>query len=160
MPLTDEQKQRIAAFREHVEGRLSADARFGGCERSDREDLSTLASRWKVEEGVYYELTVRPFLPQVRAGIMTDDRWKSEDLEQKIEDSGDTMQEFVEMGFEAAGLDWIEPPVEHYRDQGKYFYFATPMDLKSLDQLADAGVRDKTLKMIEGYYAAFSGEAG
>ncbi len=158
MPLTDEQKAKIAAFREFVERMVGADERFGACERSDREDLSTLASRWKVEEGVWYELTVRPFLPQVRAGIMTDDRWKSEDFEQKIEDSGDTMQEFVEMGFEAAGLDWVEPPVEHYRDQGRYFYFATPLDLKSLDQLDDTATRDKVLKMIEGYRVAFSGE--
>ena len=55
---------------------------------------------------------------------------------------------------------WFKVEKEKTEYQGKYFYFATPMDLKSLDQLDDAGVRDKTLKMIEGYYAAFSGEAG
>jgi hypothetical protein len=96
-------------------------------------------------------------LPQLRAGILTDDRWKSEDLEQAVEDTGDTMEEFVEMGFDEAGLDWKEPPVEHYRDQGKYFYFATPLDLPTLAQLGDAAVFDKVRRMFEGYYRAFQG---
>lgn len=159
MPLTEEQRKTVADFRDWIEAAVRRDAHFQNMERADREDESTLATRWQSGTNLWYEVTVRPFLPQARVGVMTDDRWLSEELEQKIEDSGDTMQEFVEMGLEAAGLSWLDPPVEHYRDQGKYFYFATPLDLRSIDGLADGAIREKILHMLEGYRLAFSGEA-
>ena len=98
---------------------------------------------------------MRPFLPQVRVGLLTDDRWKSEDLEEKIQESGDSMSEFVGMGMHEAGLEWEEPPVEHYRAELKYFYFATPVELKTVEELADAAVREKARRMVEGYFKAF-----
>lgn len=157
MPLTDEQRRMIEGFRRGLEAHADEALDAGSPEREDREDESTLAMRWPAGEHVWYELAVRPFLPQVRVGILTDDRWKSEELEQVIEDSGDTMSEFVELGFETAGVDWPEPPVEHYRDRGKYFYFATPLDLESIEEIADPSVQDKVRRMLEGYRHAFGG---
>lgn len=133
---------------------------FGAVSRQDRGDHSTLATRWAADKRVWYECTVRPFLPQARAGMMTDDRWRNEGFERMIEDSGDTMPEFVGLGFESAGLVEPEPVVEHYRDQGKYFYFATPLALDSIDQLAGEAVFDKIRRMLKGYHLAFSGLAG
>lgn len=158
MAITEQQQSLVEDFRSWIESKVQADENFGDGERVDREDGSTLATRFKDDDHVWYEVAVRPLLPQVRVGILTDDRWRSEDFEQMIEDSGDTMQEFVELGFETADLEWVEPPVEHYREHGQYFYFATPLDLESLDQIEAEPIREKILKMLEGYRLAFSGE--
>lgn len=155
MPLSQVDRERIAAFRDALERRYRTDARITEISRHDRDDESTLATRLAVGDKLWLEVTVRPSIPQLRVGIMTDDRWLSEDLEQVIEDSGDEMSEFVEAGFEEAGLTWHEPQVEHYRDQGKYFYFATPLELTSLAQITDATVTEKIGRMLEGYYEAF-----
>ncbi|MCG3127156.1 MAG: hypothetical protein CHACPFDD_02014 [Phycisphaerae bacterium] len=155
MPLSQADRQHIAAFREALERRYGGDGRVQGVSRQDRGDESTLASRFAVGEKLWLEVALRPFVPQIRVGIMTDDRWLSEDLEQVIEDSGDEMSEFVEAGFEEAGLTWRAPQVEHYRDQGKYFYFATPLEIASLAELSDAAVSEKVGRMVEGYYEAF-----
>lgn len=159
MPLTDAQRKTIAEFRSWAESALTEAIGLGGVTRHDREDESTLATRWEAEPHVWFELAIRPFVPQARVGIVTDDRWKSEELEQKIEDSGDTMSEFVEAGFAEVDLDWPEPPVEHYRDQGKYFYFATALDLESVDGLADQPTRERLRQMVRGYIHAFLGPA-
>ena len=157
MPLTDSQQQAIRDFRTWIERGLAGDARFSPPARDDRADHSTLATRWaaSVNPHVWFEVAVRPFLPQVRIGLLTDDRWKSEDLEEKIQESGDSMSEFVGLGFEEKGLAWAEPPVEHYRDQLKYFYFATPLEIKSLDELAHDSTRIKARQMLDGYHLAF-----
>lgn len=155
MPLTAAQTEQIADFRAAVEARLADDARLGPPERVDRADGSTLATRCAVAANLWIEVALRPSIPQMRAGIVTDDRWLSEDLEQAIEDSGDTMAEFVELGFDEVDLHWPQPPVEHYRDQGTHFYFATAVDLPDLDGLADAATVDKLVRMALGYCEAF-----
>jgi hypothetical protein len=159
MSLTDTHREIIDAFRTWFEEQLAGDERLGRPTRHDRQDGSTLATRWEVAPNLWYELTLRPLIPQARAGVLTDDRWKSEELEQKIEDSGDTMSEFVEAGFDAVELEWPDPVVEHYRDQGRYFYFATALELESPDALGEPATRDKILKMLRGYIYAFTGEA-
>lgn len=157
MALTAAQQQTIQEFRDWVERGLKTDPRFAAPAREDRPDHSTLATRWPsaANPRLWFEVAVRPFLPQVRVGILTDDRWKSEDLEEKIEESGDTMSEFVGLGFEENGLDWPEPPVEHYREQLKFFYFATPFELASIDELTGDAARRKTRQMLDGYHMAF-----
>lgn len=156
MSLNADQLKLIATFRDWMESAVDRGDALGVPQRQDREDHSTLATRWPAGEHTWLELTVRPFIPQVRSGIMTDDRRKNEQLEQMIEDSGDTVREFVDLGFEAAGLDWSDPPVEHYRDQGKYFYFATPLDLESIRQLGEQSLRDKVKGLLNGYRRAFT----
>lgn len=149
------QSKSVESFRAAVESKIDADSRFKDKQRADREDGSTLATRWRVGPAVWIEVAVRPLLPQVRVGLLTDDRWKSEDLEEKIQESGDTMNEFVGMGMHEAGIDWEEPPVEHYRAELKFFYFATPVDLHSADDLGAAALHDKAAKMAVGYLKAF-----
>jgi len=98
---------------------------------------------------------VRPNVPQLRIGVLTDDRWKSEDFEEKIQESGDTMSEFVGMGFEEAGLAWHEPPVEHFREEMRHYYFSTAVNLESVGSLNDAALREKARRMVVGYLNAF-----
>lgn len=145
----------VTQFREWVAAQLAGDETFGDPMVEDRPDGSTLTTRWPIGESLYLEVTVRPHLPQVRVGLVTDDRWKSEELEQGVEDSGDSMEEFLELGFDEAGLEWEEPPVEHYRDQGKWFSFMTPVDLERVSQLGDESIRDKVMKMIRGYCLSY-----
>lgn len=155
MALQNDQRERIASFREYIEHAVATDDRYGRAARHDREDESTLATQFAAAPSCWFEVALRPFIPQIRVGFLTDDRWKSEEIEQAIQDSGDSMEEFVELGFEEAGLDWEEPTVEHYRDGGKYFYFATPLTLDDLEDLDQEEVRNKALKMLEGYLLAF-----
>ncbi|MBL8879330.1 MAG: hypothetical protein JNG88_09450 [Phycisphaerales bacterium] len=157
MSLDAAQLELVTNFRERMEGEFRADDRFASIARLDRPDGSTLASRFEVAPQIWLELAIRPFVPQVRVGIVTDDRWKSEDLEQAIEDSGDEMDEFVEFGLDSVGLRWPAPPVEHYRDQGKYYYFATPLEIASLSELASPELTAKVRKTLDGYYEAFRG---
>lgn len=159
MGLTEEQSRWVEEFRGWIERHVGGGADWGRLERHDREDGSTLATRWPAGEHVWFEVAVRPLLPQVRVGVLSDDRWKSEELEQTIEDSGDSMSEFIELGFETAGLEWPEPPVEHYREQARYFYFATPLDLTALSDVTDEAIRRKVLQMLEGYYHAFNAKS-
>ncbi|QDV89202.1 hypothetical protein RAS2_02660 [Phycisphaerae bacterium RAS2] len=157
MVITAAQRDLVDSFRSSFEDAFARDDRFKAPARHDRPDGSTLAVRWPTaaNEHVWLEIAVRPLIPQVRVGILTDDRWKSEDFEEKIEESGDTMSEFVEMGFEEAGLTWLDPPVEHYREDRTFFYFATAVELPRLDDLAMPAVREKARQMFEGYFHAF-----
>jgi hypothetical protein len=162
MSIPAAQRATVEGFREHFEKALAGDRRFSAAARHDRPDGSTLATRWRsaVNEHVWFEIAVRPLIPQVRVGILTDDRWKSEDLEEKIEESGDTMSEFVEMGFHEAGLEWLNPPVEHYREEMKYFYFATAFEIPELAALDTEPVRQKARRMFDGYHMAFGPHLG
>ena len=155
MALTEDQKQLIESFRVYVEDAVSADDRYGPVTRHDREDDSTLTVRFEAGAKCWFEVAVRPLVPQVRVSFLTNDRWKSEEIEQAIQDSGDSMEEFVGVGFEEAGLDWDEPPVEHYREGGEFFHFATPLVLDDLGDLDWPETRNKVVRMLEGYLVAF-----
>ena len=117
MPLNAEDRRLIARFRDEFEKSYAKDDRFVEIARDDRADESTLATRFKVAPRLWLEFALRPLLPQIRAGILTDDRWMSEELEEAIESTGDDMSEFVEAGFDEVGLNWPNPPVEHYREE-------------------------------------------
>jgi hypothetical protein len=155
MALDEQNRVTVEAFREYIKDAVAGDERYGDAERDDREDESTLATRFRAGGSCWLEVAVRPFVPQVRVGLLTDDRWASEEIEQGIQDSGETMEEFVGLGFAEAGLDWDEPPVEHYREGGKYFYFATPLVVDELSDLDRDEQRNKVLRMLEGYLIAF-----
>jgi hypothetical protein len=160
MPLTDEQLAYVAGFREYIEQSIADDDRYGELSRHDRPDGSLLASRFQMGEKCWLEIALRPFVPQIRIGFLTNDRWKSEEAEELIESSGDSMTEFVELGFSDAGLDWVNPPVEHFREAGEFFYFATPLDIDDLRELEGDEVRDKVQQMVEGFLLAFGAIIG
>lgn len=155
MTSTPQSSPAVEDFRAWIENQLDADDRFGEADTFDREDGSTLTTRWSLSDDLLLEVTLRPLIPQVRVGVVTEDRWKSEEIEQAIEDSGDTMSEYLEIALAEAGLDWLDPPVEHYRDQGRWFSFITPIDLKRPEDLADAGLRQRVMQLINGYVDSY-----
>lgn len=155
MAFSEEDHEVIEAFRTYIEDSVANDDRYGACNRLDRDDASTLALRFEATPTCWFEVALRPLIPQIRVAFLTNDRWLSEELEQAIQDSGDSMEEFVGVGMNEAGLDWDEPPVEHYRDGGEFFYFATPLAIEELPDLERDQVRNKVVRMLEGYLIAF-----
>ncbi len=155
MPLSEHDSERADAFLTYIEDTNAADERYGMPQRHQRDDGTTVATWFEAGPSCWFEVVVRPQVPQVRVAFLTDDRETSEELEQIIEDSEHTMEEFVGAGLQEAGLRWSDPPVEHYCDDGKYFYFATALDLEDPGDLDEDATRNKTLRMLEGYLIAF-----
>jgi hypothetical protein len=157
MALNETQRKQIETFRDSVETDVESEGIGSHPERADRPDDSALSSHFPVGPHLWYALTVKPFLPQFLVGIVTDDPFRNEDFQQLIRGTSLTMPEFVQLGFEAAGLVWRDPPVHHYRDRDNIFYFVTPVDLPSLTVLEEPSIMDKARRMMRGYHWAFSG---
>lgn len=155
MPLDELSREKIEDFRTYIEDSVATDDRYGPAQRHDQEDESTLTTRFEAGPSCWFEVAVRPMIPQIWVGFLTSDGWINEEIEQAIEDSGGSMEKFVGLGFAEAGLDWADPPVEHYREGDEYSYFGTPLELDEVPDVDLTEVRNKTLRMLEGYLIAF-----
>lgn len=155
MALSERDREWVEEFLDYVEGIVAGDDRYGPPARHDREDESTLAVRFDAGGFCWFEVAVRPFVPQVRVAFLTSDRSRSEEIEQAVQDSGDTMETFVEAALADAGLAWSKPPVEHYSEDEEYSYFATPLEVEDVVDLDLSDVRGKIVRMLEGYLIAF-----
>ncbi len=155
MPLDELSRETIEAFRSYVEDSVAIDDRYEPAERHDREDESMLATRFAAGPACWFEVVVRPLIPQIRVGFLTNDRQESEEIVQAVRDSDQSIEAFVGLAFGEAGLDWKEPPVEHYDEGDGYFHFATPLDLDELRDVDLDEIRAKTLRMLDGYLIAF-----
>jgi hypothetical protein len=157
MSLNERERAIIESFRGGVEALAGTRLGLGGLHREDREDGWILASRWQADRKSSYELSIRPTIPQVRVGLLTEDPERDRDLAKMIEETGLTVREFVGLAFRQAGLDCPNPPVEHYREAEARYCLATPLDLQSLEDLSGEAMRDKVLAMLDGYHRCFSG---
>ena len=157
MFLDERESGLIDEFRIWMESAVSGLLRTSDFNRQDGDDGRLLLTRWPAGRRYWYEIAIRPFLCQVRVGVMTDDVFRSEDLGRLIADSGYTLQEFVVQGFGSVGLEWADPAVEHYCEEGLRYYYSTPMEFGLIDQLGDWGFRDRMLKVLAGYGHAFFG---
>ena len=155
MPLTERDRENVDAFRCYIEDLVVSDDRYGPAGRHDREDESTLATRFDAGPGCWFEVALWPMIPRIHVGFLTTDQGKSEEIQQAIHESGESVEQLVAAGFADAGLDWAEPPVEHYLDERGGFYFATPLQVEDLVDLDTEGVRNTVLRMLEGYLIAF-----
>jgi len=147
----------IKLFRAGVETLVGTRLGLSELQRHDREDHWVMATRWPIDRRWWLEMAVRPTLPQVCLGVLTDDPERSRDAEKLVADSHLTFREFVGLGFKEAGLDWPEPVVEHYREGADRFYFVTPLDLGSIEDLASEAMRDRVVGMLDGYHRCFTG---
>jgi hypothetical protein len=157
MSLTVGELAVIELFRAEVQSLVEIRLGLSQAERHDRDDHWIMATRWPVARRWWLEMAVRPTLPQICVGLVTDDPDRSRDTEKLIADSNLTIQEFVGLGFKEAGLDWPEPVVVHCREGADRFCFVTPLELESLEDLASGAMRDKVLGMLDGYHRCFSG---
>lgn len=158
MALNEQEKCLIQRFRSAVESYAVRELFGGSPVRIDREDAALLSSRFPTEPHLWYVLTIQPCLRQFHIGIVTDDADRSKDFERMMADTGLTYPEFVQLGFEAAGLAWRDPPVQHFRDHRNEFFFSTPVGVTSIDVLDDERTVQKAEQMLRGYHLAFSGQ--
>jgi hypothetical protein len=157
MSLTKRELTLIELFRSGVETLAGTKLGLSDPERHDRDDHWIISIRWLIDQHWWLELIIRPTLPQVRVGVVTDDQDRCRDVEKMIVDSSLNLREFIGLGFKSAGLNWAEPLVERFREGADRFCFATPLDLSSLEDLTGELIRDKILKMLDGYHQCFTG---
>ena len=155
MALSERDREGIEEFLNYMEGIMAGDDRYGSPARRDCDDESTLAVRFDAGGSCWFELAVRPFVPQVRVAFLTGDRRIAEEIDLVIQESGDSVEEFVGPAFADAGLDWSKPPVERYDEAGELFYFATPLKVEDLVDLDLSHIRGQVIRMLEGYLIAF-----
>ncbi len=161
MPVDQAAREMIEAFLAYIEDSVSIDDRYGPAQRQGSDDATTLATLlrratfFEAGRSCWLTVTVFPTIPQIQVGFLTDDPSKGEEVEQAIQEAKGTMEEFVGAGFAEAGLDWKLPTVEHESERGQDGSFATPLEVEELADLDTDEVRDKTLRMLEGYLIAF-----
>lgn len=157
MALATEELNRIDAFRDYIEDTVATDDRYGSPVREDSD--SSFASRFHEGTSCWFEVAVLPAAKQVRVGFFTTDAAINTDCEQVIAESGETSTRFVGLAFEEAGLEWETPAVEHGK-QGNASFFATPLTIDDALELDSDEIRDKTIRMLEGYLIAFGPAIG
>lgn len=155
MPVDQATRETMEAFLAYIEDSVSIDDRYGPAQRQSSDDGSTLATFFEAGRSCWLTVTVFSTIPQIHVGFLTDDPSKSEEVEQAIKEAEGTMEQFVGAGFAEAGLDWKLPTVEHDSEHGQDGSFATPLEVEELADLDTDEVRDKTLRMLEGYLIAF-----
>ena len=157
MALSEQDANRIEAFREYIEDMVSGDDRYGSPVRQDTD--AALATRFFEGTSCWFEVAVLPSTRQIRVGFFTTDSTINTDCEQVITDSGDTVVRFVGQAFVEAGLDWPAPSVEHGKDGAASFY-ATSLQFDDMIDLDADDLRDKVIRMLEGYLIAFGPALG
>jgi len=154
MALSSEERDFVAAFREYVEDTATKDERYGPVSRTDSADGSVVRSRFALIDTAWIEADVRTVIPEVRVGFGTTDPAIRDGIMEMLGESGVTLEQIVGTGFADAGLDWPNPVVDTAVNHGEST-FATPLPLEELHDLNSDEIRDKTLRMLEGYMIAF-----
>jgi hypothetical protein len=155
MPVTPEDRERIESFRAYVEDSLASDDRYGPAVRHDEPERYRFASRWTVAPSCWFEMSINASPPEIRVTFMTSEAARNESIEASIQESGQKTDDYVGNAFEDAGLDWPSPVVEHL-PQDNLFAYSTTLRLEELRDLDDDEIRDRVLRMLEGYMIAFA----
>ncbi len=157
MALSSEDRDRVESFRIYLEDTVATDDRYGPTVREDTDTV--LAMRFYEGTSCWFEIALLPAEKQVRVGFFTNDASINTDCEQVIAESGETAVRFVGQAFEEAGLDWPSPTVEHGKERDASYY-ATPVTFDDMIDLDSDELRDKALRMLEGYLIAFGPALG
>ena len=155
MPLDEQSRSIVGAYREYIEDYVGTDDRYGPATRHDAQDESALITRFEAAPSCWFEVALRTSKPQIRVGFVTANQSVDEEIQQAIQESGDTIEAFVGSAFQEAGLEWAAPPVERSRNEAGGCAYSTPLDVDELMDLESEELRDKTLRMLEGYLLAF-----
>ncbi len=152
MALSVQDRDIVDHFREFIEDVVGGDERYGEPARVNAGGV--MGSRFVVTDECWLEAVVRTGIPEVRVGFVTADPAVRDGITEMLADAGQTMAIFVGAGFEEAGLDWPNPTVDSAAAAGE-FSFTTPFPIEELSDLQSDDVRDKVLRMLEGYLIAF-----
>jgi hypothetical protein len=90
----------------------------------------------------------------VYVGLYTPDRWLSESIEADLMFKGDKLEDLLEeelcdLGFEG------RLPVEHFRDEQKFYVFRSPVFLPKGEKLEGEGMIDRVTQALLAYEAMF-----
>jgi len=154
-PSVEQDRAMIDAFLEFIAGTVAEDDRYGPMTRCDRADGSVLAIRFDSGPSQWLEVAVTPEQSEIRVGFVTSDSAIRDEIAEGLKESSEPLSRLVEAAFVDAGLEWPDPPVEHYQDEDGKFYYAVPIVLEYFDDLDAGEIRDKTARMLEGMLVAF-----
>lgn len=107
-----------------------------------------------VDPDAFYRVEVDlPSHKRIFIGLYTADRWLSESIEADLVHTGDKMEELleeelVEQGFEAP------LPIEHYRDEDKYFVFRSAIDVEP-SEIDHESTVERVEQVLLAYEACF-----
>jgi hypothetical protein len=141
----------IEQFQRWLEETYAGDERFSGRRRASGAEADA-GVRLEVGEGSYYEILVRLAKPDIRVGFLTTDRSLNESIEQGILDSGDSLDELMEVELDDLG----EAPVvmEHFFERPAFCY-VTSLPLTTPDVLGRVELRRRIERVLDACCALF-----
>jgi hypothetical protein len=141
----------VEPFQQWLEAIYTGDERFGAVHRLQGSGIDA-GVRLEAGEGSYYELAVRLAKRDIRVGFLTSDRALNESIEQGILDSGDSLDELMEVELDDLG----EPPasMEHFFERPAFCY-TTTLPLPGSEALDRPEVRRRLEHIIDACCTLF-----
>jgi hypothetical protein len=138
-------------FQRWLEETYAGDERFAGIHRAGGPGVDA-GVRLEAGEGSHYEILVRPGREEVRVGFLTTDRALNETIEQGILDSGDSLDELMEVELDDLG----EAPVtmEHFFERPAFCY-VTSLPQPGPEALDSPELRRRIEHLIDACCALF-----
>ncbi|MCO6438239.1 MAG: hypothetical protein J5J06_14185 [Phycisphaerae bacterium] len=155
MALSGDDRMSIDEFREYIEDAVAADERYGAAMRWESPDGSVLSSRFDAESDCWFEVAVLPTALTVQVGLLTTDADREAEIKQAISEMEGGASAMLGESFADAGLDWPDPPIEIGRSPDGAFCVFTTAALDEIADLDSSEVRDRAVRMLEGYLIAF-----
>ena len=140
-------------FQRWLEETYAGDERFAGLQPVSGSDVDA-GLRLEARKGSHYEILARLGRQDVRVGFLTTDRALNETIEQGILDSGDSLDELMEIELDDLG----EAPVtmEHYFERPAFCY-VTSLPLPGPEALDSHLMRRRIEHLIDACCALFQG---
>lgn len=138
-------------FQKWLEATYSRDERFSAV-HSTAGTVGDAGVRLEASEGSHYEILVRPARQEVRVGFLTTDRALNEAIEQSILDSGDSLDEQMEV--ELDELEEAPVPMAHFFERPAFCYVSS-LPLPQPDALATPELRRRVAHLIDACHALF-----
>jgi hypothetical protein len=141
----------VEPFQQWLEATYTGDERFGAVHRLQGNGIDA-GVRLEAGEGSYYEIAVRLAKGDIRVGFLTSDRALNESIEQGILDSGDSLDELMEVELDDLG----EPPMpmEHFFERPTFCY-TTALPLQEQEALEAPQLRRRLEHTIDACCALF-----
>jgi hypothetical protein len=141
--------QNVEQFQRWLEEKYAGDERFSGTHGVPG---AAAGVRMEAGENSYYEIAALPDQRELRVGFMTSDRSLNETIEQAILDSGDTLEELMEVELDDLGEE--PAPMIHYFERPAFCYSAR-LSLEDPSQLGSTDVRRRVGHVLDACYTLF-----
>jgi hypothetical protein len=139
----------LQQFQQWLEETYNGDERFAGIHRATGADAG---ARLEAGENSYYEVAVQLATRDIRVGFLTADRALNEAIEQGILDSGDSLDELIEVELDDLGEEPV--PMQHFFERPAFCY-TTSLLLSGPEPLASPELRRQLGHIIDACYAVF-----